>query len=154
MPSSVFGSFYDDSSDDIGQLSPGFRPSSSQDEGGYAGDDRRPSIASATTVSSIGSKSSMSRGFHKKLQGFFGDEFPGSEENSRQDSNSSLAQMASFPPSTEPSQRTPRIRNNSINTGGTLNVSRPASPSSVSRPRTPRTSEVTPWEFQDVQVSS
>ena len=38
---------------------------------------RRPSAASVTTVSSIGSKSSLGRGFHKKkLDAFFGEEFP------------------------------------------------------------------------------
>ncbi|KAK3061613.1 hypothetical protein LTS18_005798, partial [Coniosporium uncinatum] len=73
--SSAFGSFYNDSDENLsqfGQRSPGFRPGSSQTEDmGFPGDDRRPSVASATTVSSTGSRSSIGRGFHKKLQGFF-----------------------------------------------------------------------------------
>lgn len=43
------------------------------------GEDRRPSIASATTSSSQGSRSSRGGRFHKRLQGFFGDEFNGSD---------------------------------------------------------------------------
>jgi adenylate cyclase len=162
MPSSVFGSsFFDDSSEEIGGLSPGFRPGSSQEDMGFPGEDRRPSIASATTVSSIGSKSSVGRGFHKKLQGFFGDEFPEIEGGSRQNSESSLPPAAMYRQggAMDPlaAQRA-RNRNNSVNTNSNLNantnnnqmaISRPGSPASFSRPRTPHSSEVTPWEFQD-----
>ncbi|GME40872.1 adenylate cyclase [Neofusicoccum parvum] len=51
MPNSIFsGSFYNDSNEDVSQLSPGFRPGTGQtEEGGYQGEDRRPSVASATT---------------------------------------------------------------------------------------------------------
>ncbi|KAF2115465.1 hypothetical protein BDV96DRAFT_80210 [Lophiotrema nucula] len=153
MPSSVFGpgSFFDDSNDDIAQLSPGFgRPGTGgrEDAMGFPNDDRRPSVASATTVSSSGSKSSISRGFHKKLQGFFGDEFPG---DSRQNSDTSLT--APYTGSTETqSIRGARGRTNSINNtvGSSINShSRAGSPVS-SRPRTPLpSSEVTPWEFQE-----
>lgn len=155
MLSSVFGnSFYDDSSEDIGQLSPGFRPGSSQEDmNGFPGEDRRPSIASATTVSSIGSKSSVGRGFNKKLHGFFGEDYPGNE-NSRQNSNSSLPPSALFPAGGPPSDptvtRQARHRTNSAtNNAIGLHVSRPESPASFSGPRTPHSSEVTPWEFQD-----
>ncbi|KAF2268437.1 PP2C-domain-containing protein [Lojkania enalia] len=147
MPSSVFGSFYNDSSDDVAQLSPGFgRPGSGREDNiGFPADDRRPSVASATTVSSSGShKSSISRGFHKKLQGFFGDEFPG---DSRQNSDTSLT--APYAAETQ-SNRGARGRTNSVNNtlGSSLN-SRPGSPVG-SRPRTPLpSSEVTPWEYQD-----
>ena len=152
MPSSVFGSFYDDSNEDFGQLSPGFRPSSGQEDSpGYMGDDRRPSIASATTVSSVGSKSSVGRNFHKKLQGFFGDDYPAEETPPRQ---GSIAAGSSFPPGVDVTPRSSRNRNNSVNTGSTMNErSRPVSPSSFSRPRSPSASEVTPWEFQDVSLS-
>lgn len=153
--SSVFGnSFYDDSSEEVGQLSPGFRPGSSQEDmNGFPGEDRRPSIASATTVSSIGSKSSVGRGFNKKLHGFFSEDYLGNE-NSRQNSNSSLPPSALFPaggPQSDPTAtRQARHRNNSAtNTAIGLLVSRPESPASFSGPRTPHSSEVTPWEFQD-----
>lgn len=150
MPPSVFGSFFNDSNEDLAQLSPSFaRPGSGKDDGiGYPGDDRRPSVASATTVSSSGSKSSVSRGFHKKLQGFFGEEFPG---DSRQNSDTSLT----TPYAIEQPVRGARNRTNSVNNtlGSSLN-SRPGSPVG-SRPRTPLpSSEVTPWEFQDFKVSS
>jgi adenylate cyclase len=151
--SSVFGSFYDDSSEDVGQSSPGFRPGSSQEDmSAFPGEDRRPSIASATTVSSIGSKSSVGRGFHKKLHGFFGEDFPG--ENSRQNSDQSLPASALFPAGGQPldpiAARQARHRTNSAtNNAIGLQVSRPGSPASFSRPRTPHSSEVTPWEFQD-----
>lgn len=155
--SSVFGSFYDDSSEDIGQLSPGFRPGSSQEDmGAFPGEDRRPSIASATTVSSIGSKSSVGRGFNKKLHGFFGEDYPGNE-NSRQCSNFSLPPSALFPAgghSTDPTgtRQTRHRTNSATNNAVGLHASRPESPASFSRPRTPRSSEVTPWEFQDSSI--
>ncbi|CAI4216174.1 unnamed protein product [Parascedosporium putredinis] len=40
-----------------------------------ASDERRPSLASITTLSSQGSKNSLARGGLRKLQGFFGEEF-------------------------------------------------------------------------------
>ncbi|PSN64321.1 PP2C-domain-containing protein [Corynespora cassiicola Philippines] len=148
MPSSVWGSFYNDSDENLAQLSPGFaRPGSGKDEAmAFAGDDRRPSVASATTISSSGSKSSISRGgFHKKLQGFFGEEFPG---DSRQNSDTSLP--TPYAVETQSNRGVTRNRTNSLNhtLGSSLN-SRPGSPVN-SRPRTPApSSEVTPWEFQD-----
>jgi len=151
MPSSVFSSFYDDS-EDMGQVSPGLRPGSSQDDmAGFPGDDRRPSIASATTVSSIGSKSSVGRGFHKKLHNFFGEELP---SDGRQGSDTSLPPLATYGTSGTVDSRiaapTPRNRTNSSNNSALApTISRPSSPASFSRPRTPHNSEVTPWEFQD-----
>ncbi|OCK75710.1 PP2C-domain-containing protein [Lepidopterella palustris CBS 459.81] len=151
VPSSVFGSFFNDSTEDIA-LSPGFRPGSGkEDNTGFPdADDRRPSVASATTVSSTGSKSSIGRGFHKKLQGFFGEEFPG---DSRQNSDSSLTTNNQCGPESQ-STRSLRNRTNSVNNtiASSMN-SRPSSPAS-SRPRTPLpSSEVTPWEFQDFKES-
>ncbi|KAF1809004.1 adenylate cyclase protein [Eremomyces bilateralis CBS 781.70] len=149
MPTSVFGnSFYDDSNEDIAQLSPGFRPGSKDDDPGYEGEVRRPSVASQNTAGSSGSKtSSHSRSFHKKLHGFFGDEY--AEAVSRQNSQTSLPPGALYS-FADSSQSRARHRNNSFNHMGV--GSRPASPRSHSRPRTPLpSSEVTPWEFQDMK---
>ncbi|KAF2147426.1 uncharacterized protein K452DRAFT_304267 [Aplosporella prunicola CBS 121167] len=144
MASSIFpGSFYNDSNEDIPQLSPGFRPGSGRtDDVAFPGEDRRPSVASATTVSSSNSRSSIGRGFHKKLQGFFGDEYNGSE--SRQGSEASLTTNAGE------ASRQHRNRNNSLhNTTASSTGSRPGSPAS-SRPRTPLpSSDITPWEYQE-----
>ncbi|KAF2083264.1 PP2C-domain-containing protein [Saccharata proteae CBS 121410] len=140
MSGNIFSgnSFYNDSNEDVAQLSPGFRPGTAGGDMGFPGEDRRPSVASATTVSSTGSKSSIGRGFHKKLHGFFGDEFTGME--SRQGSETSLPQNS----------RDERNRNNSLNNAGAASIcSRPGSRAS-SRPRTPQpSSEVTPWEYQE-----
>ncbi|KAF3053048.1 cysteinyl-tRNA synthetase [Didymella keratinophila] len=152
MANSVWGSFFNDSdNDDVAQLSPGFNPTggnSREDAMGFPRDDRRPSVASAMTVSSTGSKSSFSRGFHKKLQNVFGEDFPG---DGRQNSDSSLNGRSQI--TETQSLHTPRNRGNSLNNtfgSGGYN-SRPASPTS-SRPRTPQpSSEVTPWEFQAPQ---
>lgn len=158
MANSVWSSFFNDSdNDDVAQLSPGFAPTggnSREDAMGFprdARDDRRPSVASAMTASSSGSRSSFSRGFHKKLQNVFGEDFPG---DGRQNSDSSLNNARSQVTETQ-SLHAPRNRGNSLNNtfgSGGYN-SRPTSPTS-SRPRTPQpSSEVTPWEFQEPQVS-
>lgn len=154
MANSVWSSFFNDSdNEDVAQLSPGFNPTggnSREDAMGFPRDDRRPSVASAMTVSSTGSKSSFSRGFHKKLQNVFGEDFPG---DGRQNSDSSLNGRSQI--TETQSLHAPRNRGNSLNNtfgSGGYN-SRPASPTS-SRPRTPQpSSEVTPWEFQAPQVS-
>ncbi|KAL1650954.1 hypothetical protein SLS61_005722 [Didymella pomorum] len=154
MANSVWSSFFNDSdNDDVAQLSPGFNPTggnSREDAMGFPRDDRRPSVASAMTVSSTGSKSSFSRGFHKKLQNVFGEDFPG---DGRQNSDSSLNGRSQI--TETQSLHAPRNRGNSLNNAfgsGGYN-SRPASPTS-SRPRTPQpSSEVTPWEFQAPQHS-
>jgi adenylate cyclase len=141
MPASVT-SFFNDSNEELAQLSPGFRPGSGRDDHiGFPGDGRRPSTVS--TVSSSGSKSS-SRGYHKPLKNIFGDDFPG---DSRQNSDTSLTTPYTIDTQ---SARSTRHRNNSLTAalGNSLN-SRPSSPAG-SRPRTPLpSSEVTPWEFQD-----
>jgi adenylate cyclase len=144
----AWSSFYNDSNEDLAQLSPGFaRPGtgSREDSMGFPlKDDRRPSVASATTVSSTGSKSS--RGFHKRLPNFFGEDFP---TDGRQNSDTSL----STPFATDAMSTRTRNRGNSLNNTIGSYHSRPASPTS-SRPRTPQpSSEVTPWEFQDAKVS-
>ncbi|KAL5430906.1 hypothetical protein PMIN07_008047 [Paraphaeosphaeria minitans] len=146
MAASVWGSFFNDSNEDIAQLSPRPTRPGSQDDGiAFPRDDRRPSMASATTVSSTGSKSSGTRaGYHKRLQNVFGEDFP---QDSRQNSDTSLP----APYVTESqSLRAGRNRANSQNnTLGSSFNSRPNSPVG-SRPRTPLpSSEVTPWEYQD-----
>ncbi|KAI6373931.1 hypothetical protein MCOR25_003318 [Pyricularia grisea] len=159
-PAAIHTSFYNDSSDNLSvasQLSPGFRipggrPSISQpsgvgadnNEASYFGDERRPSIASiTTTASSQGSKASGNRGGFRKLQGFFGEEFPG-----RDSSDTSL------PPAVPGKEhrshsyshgRPYRDRNYSNATDHT----RDGSPSS-SRPRTPVPApEVVPFLYQE-----
>lgn len=134
--------FFNDSNEELAQLSPGFRPGSGRDDhAGFPGDGRRPSTVS--TVSSSGSKSS-SRGYHKPLKNIFGEDFPG---DSRQNSDTSLTTPYAID---QQSARGTRHRNNSLSAALGNNLhSRPNSPSG-SRPRTPLpSSEVTPWEFQD-----
>jgi len=150
MPTSVFGSFYNDSNENLSQVSPGFAPPGGM---GFSGDgeDRRPSIASATTVSSQGSKGSIGGKYRKKLQGFFGEEFAdpnGSSSRQNSEASSLKGVLPSFAPGGS------RNRNNSMNDA--MLVGGPPSPGS-SRPRTPAhgpSSEVTPWVFQDTQVGS
>lgn len=155
LPQSIFGgSYLNDSSDNLGQVSPGFTPGNGMTFPGE-GEDRRPSIASATTVSSTGSKNSISGRVHKKLQGFFGEDVQGQIQDgrgsSRQNSETSSMQNGQLPPFA-PGGGSGRNRNNSMNDA--ILRSGPPSPSS-SRPRTPApqpSSEVTPWVFQDTEV--
>ena len=156
MPQSIFGGSYfnNDSNDNLGQVSPGYAPAGGM---GFPGDgeDRRPSIASATTVSSTGSKNSIGGRVHKKLQGFFGEDVSGvvssseGRSSSRQNSETSSMQNGQLPPFA-PGGASVRNRNNSMN--DQILRSGPPSPSN-SRPRTPQPShEVTPWVFQDPEV--
>lgn len=157
-PTGFATSFYNDSSDNVStasQLSPAFRTGASRPaqaassndspDVAYFTDDRRPSAASVTTASSQGSKNSGSRGGFKKLQGFFGEDFPG-----RDSSETSLPA-----PPTQQHQvkeqrsysfnRPRRGRNDSNATDHT----RDPSPSS-SRPRTPvPSSDVVPFLYQE-----
>lgn len=156
-------SFYNDSSDSLSmasQFSPGLpsvagRPGTGSGSMGrdyadaldYNVDGRRPSAASiVTTASSQGSKTSTNRGGFRKLQGFFGEEFPG-----RDSSESSL-------PSSVPGKDQ---RSRSYSHGGPTRrdrnysnaTDREPSPSS-SRPRTPVPNpEVVPFLYQDNTVS-
>ncbi|KAL7922617.1 PP2C domain-containing protein [Trichoderma austrokoningii] len=111
----------------------------------YSPDDRRPSEASVTTTaSSTGSKASGHRGNMRKLQGFFGEEFPGrdSSESSLPNSYMGKDQRSRSYSHTRP---THRDRNYSNATDHT----RDASPAS-SRPRTPVPApEVVPFLYQD-----
>ncbi|KAM0254800.1 hypothetical protein ACHAQJ_006399 [Trichoderma viride] len=111
----------------------------------YYPDGRRPSAASVTTTaSSTGSKASGPRGGMRKLQGFFGEEFPGrdSSESSLPTSYMGKDQRSRSYSHTRP---THRDRNYSNATDHT----RDASPAS-SRPRTPVPApEVVPFLYQD-----
>ncbi|TAQ89214.1 hypothetical protein B7494_g2438 [Chlorociboria aeruginascens] len=160
VPSSAFGtSFYDDSSDGLSQasqLSPVFRPgtaltgntnTSDSPADAFFGDERRPSVASVTTASSQGSKSSNSRGgIHKKLHTFFGEDFPG-----RDGSDTSLpANGKEFGKDVRSHSfaRSHRDRNHSNAT----EHARDSSPAAGSRPRTPvPSSDVVPFLYQDSQ---
>ncbi|KAI1208979.1 PP2C-domain-containing protein [Annulohypoxylon truncatum] len=156
-PTGFGTSFYNDSSDNVStasQLSPALRIGSSRNaqassndspDAAYFTDDRRPSAASVTTASSQGSKNSGSRGGFKKLQGFFGEDFPGRD--------SSETSLPPPPSSQNPGKeqrsysfnRPRRGRNDSNATDHT----REPSPSS-SRPRTPvPSSEVVPFLYQE-----
>ncbi|KAL3961787.1 hypothetical protein ACCO45_003310 [Purpureocillium lilacinum] len=123
-------------------LGPG-APHESPDAAYFSPDARRPSVASVTTTaSSQGSKASVTRGGFRKLQGFFGEEFPG-----RDSSESSLPislgkdQRSRSYSHTRPSHRDRNYSN--------ATDPRDASPSS-SRPRTPVPApEVVPFLYQD-----
>jgi adenylate cyclase len=154
--SSVFGGYFDESTDNLGgQVSPGCAPPGGM---GFPGDgeDRRPSIASATTISSQGSRGSMGGKFTKKLQGFFGEEIandPSSKRYGYSRQNSETSSLKNPPPGYGSSSS--RNRNNSMN-DAMLRGSGAGSPTN-SRPRTPShppSSEVTPWVYQDPQVRS
>ncbi|KAF4470048.1 adenylate cyclase [Fusarium albosuccineum] len=146
-------SFYNDSSDNLSlasQLSPGHPPNPRQ--GSIAQDSpdasyfdgRRPSAASILTASSQGSKTSITRGGFRKLQGFFGEEFPG-RDSSESSLPTSLMGKDQRARSYSHSRPTQRDRNYSNATDHT----RDASPSS-SRPRTPVPApEVVPFLYQD-----
>ncbi|CAK7201063.1 hypothetical protein SEUCBS139899_003764 [Sporothrix eucalyptigena] len=156
-------SFYNDSSENVSvasQLSPAFRTNSlsrhhshsaqtpnnnnsiDSPDVPYFNDDRRPSVASiATTASSQGSKASDRRGGgFRKLQGFFGEEFPGRDVSDASLSTTGGKETRSHSYS---HGRPHRDRNHSNATD------RDASPTS-SRPRTPVPApEVVPFLYQE-----
>lgn len=104
----------------------------------FEGDARRPSIASATTVSSTGSRGSAVNGrYHKSLNRFFGED----PTDSRQGSTANLSpeQDTQGPLTEKPSQRS-----NSVQTQNTLD-DRPKTPAP------PPSSDVTPWAYQNFE---
>ncbi|KAI9810355.1 MAG: cysteinyl-tRNA synthetase [Pycnora praestabilis] len=152
MPSSAFpGSFYNDSSENLTPFGVNGSRTGANDapDTTLYGDERRPSVASATTVSSTGSKSSTGRTFqkgHKKLQGFFGEDPSGRE--SRRGSETSLRARGNG--GREHSTHSFRDRINSVHSGSNAD-GRPVSPVN-SRPRTPApSSDVVPFLYQDPQ---
>jgi len=156
--SSTFGTtFFNDSSDNlsqVSQLSPGFKSGghfpghvSDSPADAYFGDrdERRPSVASVTTASSAGSRSSRAGGIHKKLQTFFGEDYPGKDgSDTSLPSHAKDSRSHSF-------ARSHRGRNASSATDQTQREASPAQ----SRPRTPvPSSDVVPFLYQDSQVSA
>nr|POF13462.1 adenylate cyclase [Quercus suber] len=146
ISSSIFGgSYFNDSNDELGQISPGFAPPN-----GMAftnnGEDRRPSIASATTVSSTGSRSSLSGKMQKKLQSFFGEDYLPGDGSSRQNSEASSIQGGLIQ-SAFTSTGGSRNRNNSLNDTMLSLRSRAPSPlgSAPGAPAVGPSNEVTPW---------
>ncbi|KAL2870955.1 adenylate cyclase acyA [Aspergillus lucknowensis] len=108
----------------------------------YNGDNRRPSVASATTVSSQGSKSSAGGLFRKKLQGFFGDDYSG---DSRHD-NDGYQNTGPRPSSID--QLKARERANSDASRHLSDASQEETQTQA-RPRTPLpSSDITPWVYQ------
>jgi hypothetical protein len=109
----------------------------------FAGADRRPSVASTMTMSSTGSGRVGGRSMvHKKLHGFFGEEPPLRESRYGSDASS-----------TSVGGRPGYSRTTSIKDGVSTNGQ--ATPDNGTRPKTPPpSSEVTPWDFQDPQVST
>jgi adenylate cyclase len=167
-PGASFGhstTFFDDSSDSMSfasQLSPAFPPPSarppqtatsfdSTTDARFSNEERRPSVASVattTTASSQGSKASHAgRGGFKKLQGFFGEDFPGQDR-----SDTSLPSQAGKEQRAQ-SHSTARPQRDRNHSNATIDRNRDASPSS-SRPRTPVPApEVVPFLYQDSEVS-
>ncbi|KIX06069.1 uncharacterized protein Z518_04043 [Rhinocladiella mackenziei CBS 650.93] len=107
------------------------------DAGDFDADARRPSITSATTVSSTGSISSATNGrFHKSLKGFFGED----PTDSRKGSTANLPEQL---PQSNSSDK-PSHRSNSVHTQATVD----------DRPKTPAplpSSDVTPWAYQNFE---
>ena len=151
--------FYNDSTDNLSiasQLSPGVRGPTGRPSHGTSGstespdapyftDERRPSIASiTTTASSQGSRTSGTRGGLRKLQGFFGEEFPG-----RDSSETSLTHPIGGKDRSHSYSHTRPHRDR--NYSNATDHGRDASPSS--RPRTPVPApEVVPFLYQEADV--
>jgi len=139
-------SFFDDR-DENASSSP-FRPNSARTDTSdsldlpWHGDERRPSLASNTTIGSqdSGFRATATKGaYQKKLAVFFGEDVSG--RTSQQGSDSSVPN----------SIHSHRRRNGSSQTNN--GNGRTASPAG-SRPQTPLpSSDVVPWVFQDFKVS-
>lgn len=129
--------------------SPSFRPttgraysSNSPDFNEYENSNRRPSAASAATISSQGSKSSANR-FQKQLQGIFNEET--SDGHSQRNSPGRLPGRG---PRTNSTSRGRKGSTQSVNQNDRTSSPNP------SRPLTPLpSSDVTPWEYQNFKVN-
>jgi adenylate cyclase len=145
-PAGIYGgTFLNDSSEQESPITPVFRSGSGRTmdtaDSAYNGDHRRPSAASATTVSSGGSKSSQNGQFRKRLQAFFADDRQGGSVP-REGSDNSLQRLGSHERSAL------RGRNDSV--GSREKPSDRASSPNPSRPRTPLpSSDVAPWVYQN-----
>lgn len=117
----------------------------------FHSDDRRPSMASLTTVGSQNSapisRTNTNRGTqHRRLGAFFGDD-------GRDSSMGSDTSILTPGRDHSTSSQSRKARHNSVQTNNT-DGGRTGSPSS-SRPRSPQpSSDVTPWLFQDFKVSA
>lgn len=158
-PTDASGTFYNDSEHESSPVSATFRPSTGRTyasepfELDYSRDRRRPSAASATTISSQGSKSSGGR-FRKKLQGFFGDEFLGSSDQKPESDHGSL-HSSKNPGRLGPIDQA-KARERANSDGSRTFAERPdgPSPQPPPRPSTPMaSSEITPWDYQNLNVS-
>lgn len=103
----------------------------------YDGNARRPSAASAMTVSSTGSRSSAANGrYHKSLKGFFGED----PTETRKGSTTTLQETGSQGMASE----RPAQRSNSVQTQNNVEE-RPKTPAP------PPSSDVTPWAYQNFE---
>lgn len=139
--------FFDDN--ESLQVSPSFRPGTARtdtsDSADVWPDQRRPSVASASTIGSqdSGRKTSASKGsYHKKLAGFFGEDIGGGRSSSQPTADTTV-----------PNSSTHSLRTRNHIAHAYSGDARPLSP--ASRPRTPLpSSDVAPWVFQDIKVRS
>ena len=136
-----FGQTHFNESEHIGLPSPSTRPGtgklgSADSPDLEPFDARRPSVASATTISSQGSKSSSTGArFQKSLKSFFGDE---PQSDSRKASQTHLPEQERNGKDTGQA----KVRSDSAKTQNTIQEAQ--------RPQTPVPSrDVTPWSFQE-----
>ncbi|KAL6230803.1 hypothetical protein BDW75DRAFT_221748 [Aspergillus navahoensis] len=141
--------FHDHSEHEASPATATFRPgtgrilASDAPDFDYNGDHRRPSVASATTVSSQGSKSSTSGLFRKKLQGFFGDDPNAADSKHDHDGHHSSGAKPSSIDYFKARQRADSEGSRRPSDGLQDEAQQPG------RPRTPLpSSDVTPWEYQ------
>lgn len=136
--------FHDYSEHEASPATATFRPStgrtyaSEPPDFDYNGDNRRPSVASATTISSRGSGSSASGLFRKKkLQGIFGEDY-NPDYDRHQNSGAKPSSLDHFKARSRADSEGSRLASDSQDEGQ-------AHP----RPHTPLpSSEITPWEYQ------
>ncbi|PYH89794.1 adenylate cyclase AcyA [Aspergillus ellipticus CBS 707.79] len=142
--------FHDYSEQEASPASTTFRPGTAQTyaseplELDYNGDHRRPSVASAMTVSSQGSKSSAGALFRKKLQGFFGEEYPGNGDT-KHDSDNQTQNSATKPSTLDHFKARERANSD----GSRNNAASQDRSQNHTRAETPAPSkEITPWLYQ------
>ncbi|OGE50127.1 hypothetical protein PENARI_c018G05980 [Penicillium arizonense] len=153
-PPDAPGTFYNDYSEhEASPASFSFRPmtgrtiASEPAEFEYHGEPRRPSAASATTVSSSGSRSSISQKLRKKhLKGLLGDDYPSPGEREATDDGSQ----------NPPSKRGGLVDQLKARERANSDGSRPPDGSGSHRPQRPRaatplpSSDITPWDYQSI----
>lgn len=158
-PTDASGTFYNDYSEhESSPVSATFRPSTGRTyasepfELDYSRDRRRPSAASATTISSQGSKSSGSK-FRKKLQGFFGDEFLHSSDQKPDSDHGSIYGKSSRLGPLDQAKARERANSDGSRNFAEKSDMPPPSQHPPPRPSTPMaSSEITPWDYQNLNV--